>query len=724
MDPELFAKCLSDNAAYLISGLKSSISIPRTEVEKIVDSFGNYLKQNAITSFFAHIIQRMKVLGENSDSLVVYESMMKEIQNSFLRFNTEGKFLRYLEYETATYIPPLDFKVGSKSNKDLQNNSVVNDNDDIMIQFIPLRRVLKKFLELPGMFQMIMEYKEELKNEKKVVSNIFQSPVWAKKEQSLGDKIGLPILLYGDEYGTNNPLGGHQKEGKVGALDIVLPFLPPEFQSKVENILQLALYKNADLTYVPLKNILAPVVRELNYLESNGIQIETPEGTFNVYFLLVKFIGDNMAANQIFGFTTGFSAKVPCRFCLTQSSEFKNVLCESDCELRTVLNYKRDLERKDEVKTGIVGESALKNIKTASMFDLMTVDVAHDYLEGVCQYDLGLVLNYFIKNKFFTLEQLNERILTFDYGDDEKRNRHVVKQSHIGDKCINMYASEMLCLIRNIGVLIGDFVPKGNVYWQIVISLKEILDILISPVVHDGIPIYLAHLIRRHLSMLVSLDEKHLVVKHHMLPHYPKCIEETGPIWNMNTLRGESKNQEEKLAVKNSCNRQNVCKSIAIKLQLRLSHRLINQKEIKRSLYEKKECKTKGLEHLPTYNAFLPFLPKEFSNDNSTELQLILFHNRTIKNGVILSFATETEPKMFCVVHLIENNTNNLCIIAKEITDYIMYDEHYQAYHLDDNYYNCNQNWICLQLDDLFLCTVTHVAKSSNSKKYILKRWI
>jgi len=57
------------------------------------------------------------------------------------------------------------------------------------------------------------------------------------------------------------------------------------------------------------------------------------------------------------------------------------------------------------------------------MSDNVAVDIMYDVLEGVGPYELKLVLNSLNEQKHLTLEKLNYRITSFDYGFYEKRNK-------------------------------------------------------------------------------------------------------------------------------------------------------------------------------------------------------------------------------------------------------------------------------------------------------------
>jgi len=43
-------------------------------------------------------------------------------------------------------------------------------------------------------------------------------------------------------------------------------------------------------------------------------------------------------------------------------------------------------------------------------------DVMHDLFEGVCSYDMQLICRYFIDSRYVTLQVLNSRIQSFNFG--------------------------------------------------------------------------------------------------------------------------------------------------------------------------------------------------------------------------------------------------------------------------------------------------------------------
>ena len=50
----------------------------------------------------------------------------------------------------------------------------------------------------------------------------------------------------------------------------------------------------------------------------------------------------------------------------------------------------------------------------------------HDLLEGVVQYEIKLLIRYYIENKYFTLTDYNHRVVFFDYGHNESEKPGIV----------------------------------------------------------------------------------------------------------------------------------------------------------------------------------------------------------------------------------------------------------------------------------------------------------
>lgn len=135
--------------------------------------------------------------------------------------------------------------------------------------------------------------------------------------------------------------------------------------------------------------------------------------------------------------------------------------------------------------TGIKEKCVWLGVKNFNLFDQVGVNLMHDILEGSAKYIMSFIISYYVKDlKLFTLQVLNDRLFGFDFG--PKRNKPcAINMDHINVGNVKQSASEMLILVRYFGLIIGDFVPIEEPVWALYITLRKVLDIIISPALEE-----------------------------------------------------------------------------------------------------------------------------------------------------------------------------------------------------------------------------------------------
>lgn len=344
----------------------------------------------------------------------------------------------------------------------------------ITIEYIPVRLVLKKSLELTNMMSDMRTYLDILNADRDVLANVVHGSLWKEKLAHFKNKFVWPLVLYYDDYETNNPLGTH-------------PCRPPQVASKFENIFTLTLFNTSDESAIGFQAILTKAIEELKLLEMEGINVGFEGNEKTMYFSLLTILGDNLGVNAILGFPSYFAANY-CRFCLINRKDISNTWNDDLLQLRTTDNYQRNQVALNNLSQTVIKSLYIFNeLPSFNMIGSLCVNVMHDKLEGVCQYDLGKVLLKFVSLEYFSWSTLNNRLNSFDYRANGKRNERVeiyLKQNDSSQQKVKLSAAEMLTFIRNLGLIIGELIPVNDQHWESVIKLKEILDILISKVCH------------------------------------------------------------------------------------------------------------------------------------------------------------------------------------------------------------------------------------------------
>ena len=106
------------------------------------------------------------------------------------------------------YIPPEDIYIKPKASEDnpAPTNFDINPEEKkVTIEFIPLRKVLKNFFELPGVFNRTIAHFIDLENNRVLMTNVIHGSWWESKKALFGEKLVLPIFLYQDDYETRKP---------------------------------------------------------------------------------------------------------------------------------------------------------------------------------------------------------------------------------------------------------------------------------------------------------------------------------------------------------------------------------------------------------------------------------------------------------------------------------------------------------------------------------------
>ena len=95
---------------------------------------------------------------------------------------------------------------------------------------IPMKEVLTYFLELPNVFNIIMNYIKKIES-CNCICSILQSKRWKDIKKSHPNKIMLPFTLYGDDFEINKALGSHRQINKMHSLYFLLSCIPREYSS-------------------------------------------------------------------------------------------------------------------------------------------------------------------------------------------------------------------------------------------------------------------------------------------------------------------------------------------------------------------------------------------------------------------------------------------------------------------------------------------------------------
>jgi len=543
------------------------------------------LQQNItkiITSSISKEISKIVIHNNTLDEKTknAFKSIINFCNDPFEGLDTEYKFLNTLQtndfYEKSNIIT-LDNTI---QNVVLHNVNTVDEKKTKGV-ILPLKFQFRKYFEAPDVFDSFMEHHNSLNTESDL-TNFINTQLWKDKIVLInkGDSILIPYFLYFDDFEISNPLGSHSSS--VLGVYYSFPSAPNFLRYSLNSIFVAALFNTKDVKSIGNDKTFFKLVEEINELENIGININLSGKIINIKFVLGLVVGDNLGINSVLGFSRSFSSTYFCRFCVNDKKKTQTMATEDHDSLRNRVNYNEHVNKNDLKQTGISEYSIFNSIKSFHVVENFSVDIMHDIFEGVAVYNMCHLITNFIRLKYFTLETLNIRKKSFNYGESEIGNMSpslkFIKSNHLK---IKMSSREMQSFVHFFPLLVGHLVPENDQYWLFLINFVELIDLLLLSKFNDSDISKLNTCIAYHNYKYVELFNDTLKPKHHLLTHYCNIIRKSGPLKFLWSYPFESKHKQLKSYCKNINSRVNIPVSLSIKYSINFAELILNFKTIK-----------------------------------------------------------------------------------------------------------------------------------------------
>lgn len=147
--------------------------------------------------------------------------------------------------------------------------------------------------------------------------------------------------------------------------------------------------------------------------------------------------------------------------------------------------------------------------------------------------ELARYLKGLISKRYFTLEDLNRSILHTNI------LTKLIASSNTHKFC-QTRDHENHALLRLLPLLIGSKVPERDTFWEVLMDLKDVVQLTMS---HSDETIqYMACKILDHRQLFQEVfPNVRFRPKHHYIEHYPHLIKCFGPLVHLWTMRFEGK---------------------------------------------------------------------------------------------------------------------------------------------------------------------------------------
>lgn len=667
---------LEHKIASLFLCMQSVLHVSKSALQKIVEEFNDILHFSKYQS-----LQTIKEVL-NKHSIELDDCVVQEINDAIFKTNplirtTEAKGALSTDHRRNLYfkehfpvIEPTEYTY-----KRTHKNTFV---------YVSLIQVLENLLRESD-FSAKLVFNNENKPGK---YRSFQDGQYFKENKLLGvQETSISIGLYIDDFEVCNPLGTSRKIHKITAVYWVLLNLPAKFRSTLPLIQVAVLGKSVDVKLFGYDAFLYPLIKDIQSLERNGVFVE----------VLDKFVkgtvfcvcADNLGAHSLAGFHESFNVEKFCRFCCLNRDQIANTEAR-DCQLRTVEQHNafvEELESSDKQSVNGVKQVCVLS-KHLSYFHPVTgfpPDILHDLFEGVIPVELCLCLKELIRKGFITFDGLNRRIKLFPYKYSDKVNKpQQIAKASFGKRRISGNGHENWALLRLLPLMIGSRIPEQEPSWEILMDLKEIVDIIVSTTLSEEILCYLESKISDHRKLLlVTFPDFKFLPKHHFIEHYVQLIRCFGPLVDLWTMRFESKHSFFKKVVHDVFNFKNVLLTLFSKHQQMMAYYIDGQNLFKPKLYigSVDRVKISSLEEKPR-----TAIEKKYPHQDTVSLakDVHLYGTQYVKGMIVSAGQGSGLPDFYKILNIVVN-FEKVSFITTKLSSWYM--EHYRSYEVIDSGY-------------------------------------
>ncbi len=552
-------------------------------------------------------------------------------------------------------------------------------------QYIPILQSLQQILKRRDVVDSIVQnHRTQQYSEDCQEYRTFQDgKVYKENIFFSGEELRLSLSLYVDDFEICNPLGTSRKIHKICAIYWILNNLPPGSHSALSNIYLAVLCKTEDVKKFGYHRVLEPLIQDLRTLEQHGVFV-SQLGKF-LKGALQFVVADNLAAHGIAGFIENFSGEYFCRFCLAKRSVIQTNEVRSGSFVRRSKeiheSHVKLAQQTNSPSFGVKKECVFtKHLEHFCVTSGYPPDILHNLLEGLVPIELAQCLSFLVSKKYFTVETLNKSIATFPYTGTDKTNKpHVMPHNIASRNTIGGNGHENWTLLRLLPLMLGHLIPEDELAWQVLLDLKDIVELAVARFHTDDTIAYLECKITEHRQKYTELFPGVVLrPKHHFVEHYAELIKLYGPLVGQWTMRYEAKHSFFKQVSWHTKCFKNVPLSLAVKHQLMISY-YMRPCSLQKPDFEAHDISTVSVDVLN--QAAAEKIKLRYPSASEVHLtNSVISKGVEFKNGMVVAQGSTSGLPDFCEILQICLVQERMCFIVKRMTSW--YREHYRAFEI------------------------------------------
>lgn len=174
-----FKKALVKSSLVFILKLYASNTLNRTHIQEIVNLVSELLTSGYINLLKTKVFNILQNSNHKSEDLQELSLMFDTCENIFDGLQTDYQRLNAFK-DSDCYVAPVSYIIGSHYRPRMKSNKTIMNHEVDIGQHVPMKEVLKRFIELPGCLQTILFNLERLTKTHEPLTNVVQTEMWKK----------------------------------------------------------------------------------------------------------------------------------------------------------------------------------------------------------------------------------------------------------------------------------------------------------------------------------------------------------------------------------------------------------------------------------------------------------------------------------------------------------------------------------------------------------------
>ena len=217
------------------------------------------------------------------------------------------------------------------------------------------------------------------------------------------------------------------------------------------------------------KEVLTPLLEDLQKIRTLGIKAPFQGVDHRLFGSLSTFVADNSAVHALGGVFCRFSTvKRFCRFCNCRKNELHEHLPINNFVLRTKKGYEGNMQSLELCPNfssiyGIKCNSRLHSLKFVHVHIRAAPRFSTRHIRKFASDFISNIIKHCTLLQYFTLDELNDVILTFPYSTNDKSNKpQTIRLAFVNDFKVKLTVFDVCNFLRLFPLIVGYLVCKAD----------------------------------------------------------------------------------------------------------------------------------------------------------------------------------------------------------------------------------------------------------------------